>query len=266
MCEGSESKREERKCEAPDPDSAALADIVALLGFAVQRGDLCIGVSSAAGATPPLVEAVHGGIVKDHWRIEQVDFLAGLAEADAELVVFGGDDFRAEAAEGAEDFRTHHEDAAAGAESAGLLTPFEIEEAVVDGGFRMDFANVAADNSGVGTLTEGDNSLLEPAIGEGAVAIDELEEFGGWEKRVGSGEALVAGARGGEGRLHFDDMAAERASKAGTAVHGAGIDIDHGLRKRNGSAQAAFEPLALVAPDGDDGNVLDRVRSHGLQF
>jgi hypothetical protein len=92
---------------------------------------------------------VHGGVVPDHGPIQQQDLLAAAADAHAELIVLGGDDIGAKAADGTKGFGAHHEDAAAGVDLAGILTPLQIEEPVIRRGLRMNLAHMAADDGHV---------------------------------------------------------------------------------------------------------------------
>src|SRR6185295_5450737 len=108
--------------------------------FSVHADALRVGMSGTHAAAPPLREVAHVGVVERHVVRQAMDLAAALAQTNAELGLFAGDERRVEAADGFELAHAVHRVAAARAAGTDWRVPLDVAELVEDARFGEELA------------------------------------------------------------------------------------------------------------------------------
>src|ERR1700719_1433447 len=103
--------------------------------------------------------------------------------------------------------------------------------------------------------------LVEPAVDQDAIAIDELDEANVWSERLEGRQTFIPCPCCGEGlaQIQSDHRGPDLFRCSDTAVGGTRVDIDNAARIRFCGLETADQALAFVSADSDDADV---IRNH----
>src|SRR6187551_1996650 len=136
--------------------------------------DLLIGIPAAHRPPPPLAKVCYGGVMPRHFHIETPDFPTKLAQPQAKLRLFAGNERASISANRLECVRSNHGVTAACGRLSDRCVPFDIAEAIVNRGPRMTLAPSPTYDRDVAPSSEKFQTRLEPARYEFTIAVDKL--------------------------------------------------------------------------------------------